>query len=175
VRDVAVLPGPAPVALPPRVVVSPRFDGALFTESGRRIDSPYVLASQEMTFVGTPVRSVVQPVDGTTLTLWKVDPPTRLRLLRSGFASNGDVSRHAEIDVFGCQPGRLEVTLLGKDGSPATLATPGVPTQSAAPSKGKGALISVASPPADDVGARCSFFLDSPGLIGTTVVSYVPS
>jgi len=173
VRDVVVLPGQELVALPPHQVVYPRFDGTLFTSSGHRIDSPYMLASQQMTFVGTPVRSVVQPADGTTLTLWKVDPPARLKLLRSGFAPNGDVSRHAQIDVFDCKPGQLEVTLLGKDGSPATLAAPGVPPKTAAPKAGIGALVAVPSPPTDGFGARCTFSLDSPGLVGTTVVSYV--
>jgi hypothetical protein len=174
VRDVVVLPGPEPVALPPHQVVYPRFDGTLFTAVGRRIDSPYMLASQQMTFVGTPIRSVVQPADGTTLTLWKVDPPVRLKMLRTGFAANGDVSRHAQIDVFDCRPGQLEVTLLGKDGSPATLAAPGVAPTTAAPRAGLGAHIAVPSPPSDDIGGRCTFTLDSPGLIGTTVVSYVP-
>jgi hypothetical protein len=175
VEQIVALPAPQPSALPPYQVVSPRFDGTLFTASGERIESPYVLATQAMTFVGTPVRSVRQPVDDTMLTLWKVDPPVRLRMLRSGFAANGDVSRHAQIDIFDCRPGELDVTLLGKDGSPATLAAPGVPPNTAAPHEGVGAHVAVPTPPSAAVGSRCTFSLDSPGLVGTTVVSFVPT
>jgi len=175
VNDLVVLPEPQPSALPPHRVASPRFDGALFTTTGDRIDSPYVLASQRMTFVGTPIRSVVQPVDDSTLTLWKVDPPLRLRMLRTGILANGDFSGHARIDVFACPRGTLDVTLLGKDGSPATLSATGVPSKTAAPRPGLGAHVVVATPPSAAVGSRCTFSLDTPGLVGTTVISFVPA
>ncbi len=172
---VAVLPGPEPGPLPPHVTVSPRFDGRLFTTTGAALDSPYVLASQRMMFVGTPLQSVTQPIDGTTLTLWRADPPLRLRILRTGFQANGDFSGHAEIDVLGCEPGRLEVTVLGKDGSAVTVGAAGVPAQTVAPKPGLGAHVAVPSPSSAARGSRCRFTLDTPGLAGTTVVDFVPA
>ena len=111
----AALPGPPPGALPPNTVVYPRFDGQLFTTTGRAVDDPYVLASERLKLVGRRVRSVTQPIDGSTLTLWKVDPPDRVLFLRTGFQANGDISGHAQVDVFDCGPGQLEITILGKD------------------------------------------------------------
>ena len=172
---VLVLPEPQPSALPPNEVVSPRFDGALLTTSGNAVPDPYVLASQRMTFVGEPVRSVLQPVDNTMLTLWKAEPPVRLKMLRTGFQANGDFSHHARIDVFACGPGQLEVTLLGKDGSPVTIEAPGVPPRRAAPKEGIGARVVVPVPPFADGSTRCTFSLYTPGLVGTTVVSFVPA
>jgi len=175
IAKVAVLPELQSGSLPPGLVVSPRFDGQLFSTDGHRLDTPYVLASQRMSFVGTPVRSVTQPVDGTTLTLWKIDPPLRMRLLRTGILPNGDFSGHAQIDVFDCRPGELAVTLLGKDGSPATLTAVGGAARTAAPGPNKGARVTVPSPPNVVPGARCIFTLDTPGLVGTTVIAFQPS
>ena len=175
INRLAVLPGPVPGPLPPHLTVSPRFDGRLFTSNGRALDDPYVLASQRMTFTGTAVTSITQPIDGGTLTLWKIDPPLRLRVLRTGFQPNGDVYGHAQIDVFDCGPGSLQVTVLGKDGSPVTLSAPGVKSQTVAPGAGIGAPVVVRSPASQGLSTRCTFALDTPGLAGTTVISFVPA
>ncbi len=169
---VVALPEAGPGPVPPHETVSPRFDGRLFAANGTSIDDPYVLASQRATITGTAVRSITRPIDGTTLTLWKVDQPVRLRMLRTGFQSNGDFSGHAQIDVFACGPGRLDVTLLGKDGSRVTLSAPGVRAQTLAPGPNVGAHVVVPSPTA--IGnTHCTFSLDTPGLVGTTVISFV--
>ncbi len=172
---VAVLPGPIPGPLPPHVTVSPRFDGRLFAPNGGALDDPYVLASQRMTFTGAAVTSITQPIDGSTLTLWKIEPPLRLRLLRTGFQPNGDFSGRAQIDVFGCGPGSLGVTVLGKDGSPVTLSAPGVKSQTVAPGPGIGVHVVVPSPASPGPSTRCTFTLDTPGLAGTTVISFEPA
>lgn len=174
IDQVAALPGPQPGTLPPHEIVSPRFDGQLFTTAGEHVRGAYVLASQRMTIAGAAVQSVSQPIDGTTLTLWKIDPPARLTMLRTGFQPNGDFSGHAQIDVFDCKPGALNVTLLGKDGSPVTLRTPGVPPRRVAPGPRVGSRVVVpAQPDAVNVG-RCTFSLETPGLVGSTVISFEP-
>src|SRR6185369_6609842 len=115
---VAALPGPDNGPLPPHVIVSPRFDGALFTESGERVDDPFVVASDRFAFAGTPLRTVAPTTDVGHVTLWQVERPLRLALLRTNFQPNGDIYQHAQVEVFACGPGELQVTLLGKDGSP---------------------------------------------------------
>ena len=119
------------------------------------------------------MRSVTQPIDGSTLTLWKVDPPDRVLFLRTGFQANGDISGHAQVDVFDCGPGQLEITILGKDGSPVTVSTPGVPPQTVSPASRVGVRVVMRTPPAAAGATRCSFSLDTPGLVGTTVVAFV--
>ena len=176
IERVVALPGPRPGALPPHSsTVSPRFDGQLFSPDGQHVDTPYVVTTGRVALVGKPVRALVQAIDGVTLTLWKVDPPARLRILRTGFQPNGDVSGHAEIDVFACGPGALNVTLLGKDGSPVTLGGPGIPPRTAAPAPRVGVNVVLPAPAAATGSTRCTFTLDTPGLVGTTVISFVPA
>lgn len=175
IDEVVTLPGPQPGALPPHETVSPRFDGRLYTTTGEQVDGPYVLASERMTFAGSPVRSIRQPIDGSTLTLWKVDPPVRVRMLRTGFQPNGDFSGHAQIDVFGCGPGELDVTLVGKDGSPVTLGAAGVQPRTVAPASRVGVRVVVPTPLSAGGSTRCTFSLDTPGLAGSTVISFVPA
>jgi hypothetical protein len=172
---VATLPDePLPGALPPHEILSPRFDGRLFMTGGRSFDDPYVLASTRFTFVGTQVAAIAAS-DQSRLTLWKVEPPLRLRTLRTGFQGNGDFSGRARIEVFGCQPGELDVTLLGKDGSPATISATGGPPRTLAPGPGVGTHIVIPTPPTADGNTRCTFSFETPGLVGTTVISYTPS
>jgi len=177
VDRVAVLAGPQPEPgpLPPHLTFSPRFDGRLFAADGSALDARFVVASQRMMFVGEPVASITQPIDGSTLTLWRVDQPLRLRLLRTGLLPNGDFSGHAQVDVFDCGPGRLGVTVLGKDGSAVTVGAPGVPSQTVAPKAGIGAHVDIPAPTNTGGASRCTFTLDTPGLAGTTVIDFTPS
>jgi hypothetical protein len=175
IDQVVALAGPLPGALPPHDTISPRFDGRLFAADGSGIRNDYVLGSERLTFVGTPVRSVTAPIDGSTLTLWKLDPPARLRLLRTGFQSNGDFSGRAQVDVFGCSRGALEVTLLGKDGSPVTLTAVDGVSRTVAPRPRVGVHLALPTPTGATGSERCTFLLDTPGLVGTTVITFTPA
>jgi hypothetical protein len=159
--------------MPPHDAVGPRFDGRLFTPAGDEVTTPYVLAPERMSFAGTRIGSAVETIDGIRLVLWRIDPPARLTMLTSGFLGNGDFSGHAEIDVYDCRPGKLGVTLLGKDGSRVTLGAAGVRPQTVTPTTTEGTYVLVPAPPAS-VGGRCRFSLDTPGIAGTTVIRYVP-
>jgi hypothetical protein len=173
ITRVVTLGGPESGPMPPHDTVGPRFDGRLFTAAGDEVTTPYVLAPERMRFAGTRVGSAVETIDGIRLVLWRIDPPARLTMLTSGFLGNGDFSGHAEIDVYDCRPGKLGVTLLGKDGSPVTLGATGVTPQTVTPTTTEGTYVLVPAPPAS-VGGRCRFSLDTPGIAGTTVIRYVP-
>jgi hypothetical protein len=174
IDQVFTLPEPLPGSLPPHEVVSPRFDGRLFMTSGKPVDDPYILASDRFTFVGTPIASI-KPGDLSRLTLWSIEPPVRLQMLRTGIHPNGDISGHAQIELFSCTPGTLEVTLLGKDGSPITLSAPGAQPRTFAPAPRVGLRVVLRTPTSATGNEPCTFSLDTPGLVGTTVISFVPA
>ncbi len=161
--------------IPPHVVVSPRFDGTLFSESGQTLQEPYVVAPDRFTLEGTPVRSIAPSTDVGHLTLWRVQPPARLTMLRTGFQPNGDVTGTAEVDVFSCTDGALEVTMLGKDGSQVFVGVAGGRSKHYAPAGGEVVHASIPTP-ADLGGAsRCRFWIETSGLVGTTTIIFRPA
>src|SRR5262249_51789546 len=154
--------------------VSPRFDGALFTETGERVDDPYVVASDRFTLAGTPVRTITPTTDIGRVTLWQVEQPARLAMLRTGFQPNGDIYQRAQVEVFSCGPGELQVTLLGKDGSPVIIGVEGGASRRFTPSANGGVVHAVVHAPEHlDGSTRCRFWINTPGLVGTTTVQFV--
>jgi hypothetical protein len=171
---IAALPRPDTVPLPPHATVSPRFDGVLFSESGEQLDDPYVVTTDKYALVGTPLRTISPTTDVGYVTLWQVEPPVRLALLRTNFQPNGDIYQHAQIEVFSCGPGELQVTLLGKDGAPVVVSVDGGASRRYTPAAGGGIVHAVVPAPEHLGGAtRCLFRIDSPGLVGTTTVLFV--
>jgi hypothetical protein len=171
---VAALPGPDNGPLPPHDTVSPRFDGALFTETGRPIDDQYIAASDRFAFVGTPLRTITPTTDIGHVTLWQVEQPARLALLRTNFQPNGDIYKRAQVEVFACGPGELQVTLLGKDGSPVIIGVEGGTSRRYVPGANGEVVHAVVPAPENLDGAtRCRFFVNTPGLVGTTTVQFV--
>lgn len=171
---VAALPGPDNGPLPPHATVSPRFDGVLFTQSGDRIDDPFIAASDRFTFVGTPLRTITPTTDIGHVTLWQIERPARLALLRTNFQPNGDIYRRATVEVFSCGPGELQVTLLGKDGAPVIIGVEGGTSRRYVPgANGEVVHAVVPAPEHLDGSTRCRFFIDTPGLVGTTTVQFV--
>jgi hypothetical protein len=97
---------PGPMAQTP-LVLGP--DGRL------EVPERYAVASDHITFVGTPVAHLTQTgLDDTGLTLWQLDPPGRVSTITHNVLPNGDMTQPASIDVFGCTGGHLELTLLPK-------------------------------------------------------------
>jgi hypothetical protein len=95
--------------------------------------------------------------------------------VRTGFQPNGDFSGRAQVDVFGCGQGHLDLTLLGKDGSPVTLSVVDGASRTVAPRPRVGLHVALPAPVSATGSERCTFLLDSPGLVGTTVIAFTPS
>ena len=89
-----------------------------------------------------------------------------------GVHPNGDILGTAEIEVFGCGPGRLELTLLGKQATPVEISANGRPELTVAPATDTVWNGSVPSPGPTDNG-RCTFDIRSPGLVGSTRIEFV--
>lgn len=105
------VPGPLP-----QTTLTPGPNGVLRRADGRLVDdSPYVVATAERTFVGEPVRTLVQQgIDSRGWTLWRIDEPLRLSTELSGVKPNGDILEPAKLVVYDCRGGRLLLTLLPK-------------------------------------------------------------
>lgn len=79
------------------------------------ISTPYLVASDIHRFDGTPVAHLTQAgVSTGGLTLWRLNHPPRLSMLTYGIQPNGDMTQPADVDVFGCRGGALQLTLLPK-------------------------------------------------------------
>jgi len=157
-------------------VVAIREDGVLVLNDGDTIAPPQLVAPATMQMAGEPLAAIEASTE-PGLTLWRVEPPARVVQRVRGLQPNGDLygEQSAKIEVFGCGPGTLELTLLGKQGlttrirlngrllaeraiPPETVWRPAVPA------------------PADaDGSGRCVYELESDGLIGSTRIEFVRS
>ena len=174
VREVVSLSGfrvPGPL---PQREVSPRFDGVLFGSDGTEVSSAFTVAPLPLALVGERLAELRQEdLSQGGLALWRGEPPARLDTWTTGVLPNGDFTQ-ARVDVFDCGPGRLELTLIPKEGRPVDLLVDGRLVQRveeipADPGYWNGTLY----PPADAGGGRCSFELRSAGLVGSTRLAFV--
>lgn len=173
IRTVVRLPGPLPSPLPSRVV-SPRFDGALVTERGLSLETRQIVAPSAFTFVGTQLAEVVQrDLDESGLRLWRTAGPPKLSTWTTGLEPNGDILEPIRVNVYACGPGQLELTLLGKQGTPVEIDLDGVPAlrlELASETVWSG---SIPTPAGANGRQRCTFEIRSTGLVGSTRIEFV--
>jgi hypothetical protein len=168
---VAQVPGGSIEGPLPYTVVAPRFDGLLLDVRGRRVHHRLIAAPAELTLVGEQLAGYGPSADLQGLKLWRADPPVRLSSWATGVQPNGDLLGTARVTVFDCADGALELTLLGKQGTPVRFRVNGIPIGQIAPRPGTVWRGSLPSP--EGVAAKCQFQLDSPGLTGSTRIEFV--
>lgn len=163
---------PVPGVLPQRPV-GPRFDGLLLDLAGRPVETPYIVAPTTMTFAGRLVHRIAQEnLDRAGLALWRVQPPVHLATTTAGVLPNGDFS-DARVTVYGCRPGRLELTLLPKGGKPVTLSANGKVVDTVDIGDGEYWNGVIPTPPGADGRTSCDFGVESDALVGSTRLEYV--
>ncbi len=173
IRRVVSLPGPSVVPLPDAIVVS-RFDGALVTEQGVRLGGRRIVASTAFTFVGEPLAEIAQrDLDQAGLRLWSTPGPPRLSTWTTGLKPNGDIVQPIRVVVYSCGPGRLELTLLGKQGTPVEIDLDRMPTARVPLASGGVWNGAVATPTNADGKRVCIFEIRSAGLVGSTRIAFV--
>jgi hypothetical protein len=140
---------------------------------GHAFQPAFVAAPTDFDLAGERIAQAPRSTDLAGLTLWRIDKPFRLLTSRTGVQPNGDVVGKAQITVYSCGRGRLELTLLGKQGTPIELRVNGITW--ARPQIASGAVWngSVPSPPDADGQSLCVFELVSPGLVGSTRLEFV--
>lgn len=91
------------------------------------VSTRYVLATDPLTLVGTPVERHSRGADLDPLTLWRVDAPARLSMRTTDIKPNGDILSRAAIEVYDCAGGTLGLTLLPKATDVVTISLDGSP------------------------------------------------
>jgi hypothetical protein len=171
---VAALPAAAPVGPLEPATVSPRFDGLLLDTEGNRLEAELVAASSDLELAGERIAAAPRSTDLPGLSLWRIERPVRVRTWRGGFQPNGDIIGEASVTVYGCGPGRLELTLLGKQGEPVLLTANGIPRQRFSVPSGDVWTGAVEAPPDSEGRTTCVFGISSPGLLGSTIIEWFP-
>jgi hypothetical protein len=174
IDDAARVRGAESPGLMPQYVITPNPDGEVETPGAAELE--YLAAPANVTVVGDRVAEVPGTEDQPGIALWRVEQPVRLRQRVTGIRPNGDLhgGESARIKVFACGPGRLELTLLGKQGLPTRVLVDGqVVAEQAIPPDGAWRP-SVPGPATADGTSECVFRLQTDGLIGSTRVEWVP-
>ena len=132
----------------------------------------YIVAADELQFFGTPVSHITETgLDVAGLTLWRLDGPARLSLVKSNFQANGDIYVPASVTVYDCRGGQLQLTLLPKATKVVRVTLNGKPvlTQSIAGLKFWNGTVTV--PPSAQP-RTCVFTITGQTLLGSTVVKF---
>ena len=90
----------------PQVSLGPYGDGRLVDKFGHGPRVRYVVASDSLLLAGRRIADA-----GNGISLWRVDPPFRLRQWTQNVRFDGTVERHAKVFVYACRGGALRMTL----------------------------------------------------------------
>lgn len=175
ITGVARLRGVESVGVVAQEVVSPAPDGSLETADGVTLAKPYVVAPRGVTVRGEPVAELPPSPEEPGLVVWRTDGTVRLLQRVLGVRPNGDLhgEEAAEIEVFACGPGQLELTLLGKQGLPTRVLLDGAVVAERAVPSGEVWRPVIPAPPSADGSGTCVFRLETDGLIGSTRIEFV--
>ena len=160
----------------PQRVVRLQADGMLVDGNGDTVDAQQLVAPSNVLVAGEQLAAMA-PSTEPGMTLWNVESPVRVLLRVRGLQPNGDLygGSSARIEVFGCGPGELQLTLLGKQGAPTTIWLGGQLLAERAIPPETVWRPSVPAPAAADGSGRCVYELDSEGLVGSTRIEFVRS
>jgi hypothetical protein len=164
-RVLTVKPSAVPGPMPQSAVVIP--------PSGRLpISERYVVASDRIDFVGTPIAHLAQSgLDVSGLTLWRLTSPARVSTIANDVLPNGDMVGPASIDVYDCN-GRLELTLLPKETKTLRVRWNGLPALRADVAGRKVWHGSVPVPPSASP-TQCRLTIIPQHLLGSTRIQFV--
>ncbi len=174
IRWVGKLPSPSPGPMPNALAASAQDDGRLVDDRGQPLPGREVVASSVFTFRGKIVAEAHQTgLDQAGLRLWQLSGPPRLSTSTTGLRTNGDIQEPVHMTVYACGPGRLELTLTGKQGTPVQIDIDGRPIRRVTPTAGMTWTGSVPAPRSANGKTRCVYGLSSPGLVGSTRLEFV--
>jgi Dolichyl-phosphate-mannose-protein mannosyltransferase len=160
----------------PSVVTGPMDQTSVTVPATGRLPTTdrYLVASDRNELYGTPVAHLTQTgLDVSGLTLWRLDRPARLSLVKTNIQPNGDIlgSVPAAITVYNCTGGQLHLTLLPKATSVVRVTLDGQQVV-------KKSLVglplwqtTIPVPPSTRP-RECVFAITGQGLLGSTVVEF---
>jgi hypothetical protein len=177
-RIEAVVTVPGAARLPPLApaAVLARDDGRIAATRRDPPDAPFVVARSELELDGERLAEATPSTDLNGLALWRIEEPLRAVTRKDGFLPNGDIAGEpAFVTVFGCGRGELQLTLLGKTGEEVAVTANEIPRTRVRLATGEVWSGSIAAPPDADGHASCVFRISTTGLVGSTVVEWVPA
>ena len=163
-------PAPGPLV---QQLIAPAAEGIVVDASGARPRSGHVVAPAGIVLAGERLASYGPAMDIPGLTLWQADMPLRVRWIASGIQWNGDIQGSARIEILGCGPGQLELTLLGKEGAPVEISANGRSILTVSPAPDTVWVGAVPSPATADARSSCIYEIRS-RLVGSTRIEFVP-
>lgn len=175
ITRVVRLPGVESAGVMRQDVVAPEADGQLSTLSGNDLAARYLAAPAGVSIVGERVATLPTWAEQPGMAVWRADAPVRLAQRVVGLKPNGDLygGEVAAIRVFACGAGRLELTVLGKQGLPTRVIIGGAVAAARAVPPGAVWRPSIRAPASADGSKVCVYWLETDGLIGTTRVEFV--
>ena len=165
----APLPGPIGAT-----VASVRFDGLILDDHGRLLRHRLAVVPLGLRPRGERLAGFGPSSDQPGLELWRLQSPPRVDTWIHGLDPNGDLRRPVTLTIYSCVRGRLELTLLGKQGTPIEVRVDGALVRriEAVP----GSVWNGAVPVVPRGGRRlCLVELRSAGLVGSTRIEFVRS
>jgi hypothetical protein len=175
--DEAIRVAPETTPFPPltaSVDIGP--DGVLRTADGSPLDRDVVVTPSTFTLAGDRIAErQVGDSEAQGFVAWRTNGPVRVVLRREGFLPNGDFTGRALVTVYGCRPGTLDLTILGKTGDPVAVGIDGIAVAQLETPAGAAVTHRVATPPYADGSRPCVFALDNPGYAGSTTIAFSPS
>jgi hypothetical protein len=176
ITSVVGFPESDEIGIAPQSVVVPELDGTLRTAAGDPVEASYVVAPATVLVDGEQIVSIPPSAEQHGLVVWRTGSPVRIAQRIRGLRPNGDLhgGEAAQVRVYSCGPGgRLELTLLGKQGLPTRILLEGrVVAERAIPPSGVWRPSVPAPASADGTGA-CVYELRSDGLVGSTRIEFV--
>ena len=161
------------LSLPPYAVTGPLRSRTQAPEPSGRIavGERYVVANDDLTFVGTPVAQQDRGVDYPGLTLWRLDGAPRIATSITGVKPNGDIYSTAQLVAWGCRGGQLQVTLIPKSTDDVSIALNGK-TMVTAHITGREYWNGAVSVPANEPSDVCVFTIHGGLLLGSTRIAF---
>ncbi|HEU0337248.1 MAG TPA: hypothetical protein VFR43_11870 [Gaiellaceae bacterium] len=175
IRSVVRLPDASAYGPIPQREVSPRPTGELVDAAGRTVTADLVAAPSTLLLEGEKIAESPVTSEQPGASLWRAGSPVRVRQRVEGLNANGDFAGAVRVSVFGCGPGALALTLLGKSGKPVDVSVDGFPLTTIRPLPNTLWEGEVPAPPYADGTSRCVYELDGHGLVGSTRIEFVPS
>jgi hypothetical protein len=158
------------VALPLAMPVRPDGDGRLVLPDGRGPTEQYAVAIDGVTLEGEPLDRVELGYELYGLRLWRLDPPARIRSVRTGVRQDGDMHEPGVMTAWNCGDGRLELTLLWKAATRVELRVNGELVRTLRSTGEEFVNTTVVPPAGADV---CRFEVVPDSLLGSTRFEFV--
>lgn len=155
------------------VEIDPR--GVIRGADGEPLERDVVVTPSTVTLAGERLADrAAGDSESPGLVAWRPERPARVVLRTEGFLPNGDFSGRATIAVYGCVPGTLDVTILGKTGDPIEARVDAIPVAQLETPNNEAATHRIPAPDDADGSRSCVFELENPGYAGSTTIAFTP-